>query len=143
MDFQRDSFMFNVVRRGHHHPHRSVKAGASLNFRSLSHRFESVEGIFFAAIRASAGNTRTAASGAWSLFKRFSTCGGDHICIQQTGLAATSWSSRQRARHTRSDMECLFLRAVSLAGEQPKNHEGQLLRTSLLSVCCTNFKKHL
>ena len=40
--------------------------------------------------------------------------GGDHICIQQTGLAGIRWSSRQRARHSRIDLGCLFfLRAVS------------------------------
>ena len=26
VDFESDSFMFSVVRRGHRHPHRSVKA---------------------------------------------------------------------------------------------------------------------
>ena len=43
----------------------------------------------------------------------FSTCGSDHICIQQTELAAITWASRQRAHHTRSELGCLFLRAVS------------------------------
>ena len=44
--------MFSVVQRGHHHPHRSESVersiaarGASLNVWSLSHRFESVEGL--------------------------------------------------------------------------------------------------
>ena len=38
VDVQRDSFMFSVTRRGHHHPHRSVKAwsGALLLATSLN-----------------------------------------------------------------------------------------------------------
>ena len=62
----------------------TTACGASLNVWSSSHRFENVERIIFAASRASDGNTRSAASAAWSRSHNFSTCGGDHICIQQT-----------------------------------------------------------
>ena len=49
----------------------------------------------------------------WIALTRFSTCGRDHICIQQMDLTTISWSSRQRARHTRCDLGCPFPRAVS------------------------------
>ena len=43
----------------------------------------------------------------------FNVWRGSHL-RPANGLAAISWSSRQGARHTRSDLECLLLRAVSL-----------------------------
>ena len=58
----------------HESVERSIAArGASLTVWSCSHRFESVERIIFAASRAGAGNTRSAASAAWSLSRGFST----------------------------------------------------------------------
>ena len=65
--------------------------------------------VFFEASRACGGNTRSAASAAWSLSR---------VCQCVEGITSTSskrgWqSSRQRARRTRSDLECFFFRAVS------------------------------
>ena len=102
-----------------------VARGASSNVWSLSHRFESVEGIIFAASGASGGNTRSAASGAWSLSRGFQGVEGITPASSK-GLAAISWSSRQRARHTRSDLgvPCLA-RGLSLVGlDQPRNHHA-------------------
>ena len=69
VDFERDSFTFSLVREAsspapqRESVERSIAArGASLNVWSLSHRFETVEGIIFEA----SGNTRSAASAAWS-----------------------------------------------------------------------------
>ena len=116
---QRESVERNIAARG-----------ASLNVWSLSHRFETVEEIIFETSRACGGNTRSAASAASSLSRGFQRVEGMIICIQQTGLAATSWSSRQRARHASSDLGCLFLsRCLSLVGlDQLRNHDADHAR---------------
>ena len=88
-------------------------------------------GSICAACRGCGGNTRL---GAWSLFSQLPTCGGDHIWIQQTGLAVVSWSSR----HTLSDLGCLFSsRRLSLAGlDQPRNHDTALSRNCQSFAVC-------
>ena len=106
-----------------------IAHGAPLNVWARSHKFESVARITFAASIASGRNTRSAASCAWSLSRGFSTLGGKHICIQQTVLAAISWPSRQRARHTRDDLVLFTSRCLSLAGlDQQRNHDADHAR---------------
>ena len=82
----KETMMSSSMEKGHHHPHRSVKAwsgafllAASLDYRSLTHRSESVERIISPSSRASGENTRSAASGAWPLSRGFHRVEGSHL----------------------------------------------------------------
>ena len=62
-----------------------------------------------------------------------------------TGLASISWSSSQRARHTRGDLECLFLRAVSLwLGWTSRGTMTQIMRdiVKVADTCSSAYAPH-
>ena len=136
VDFFEKTLLVSVVRRGHHRPHRSVKAwsGALLLAASLnvgrSNRLETVERIIFAASRTSGGNTRSVASGAWPFSRCFFNVWRYHLCIKQTWVGsyqleiASTWPPYLWRTEVPFSSRCL-----SSAGlDQPRNHITQIMR---------------
>ena len=96
---------------------RSIAArGASLNVWSLSHSFETVEGIIFEdseARGASGGNTRSAASGAWSLSRRFQGVEGITSAPSKRGWQLSAGHRVNVPAMPEATWSAFFFRAVS------------------------------